>query len=240
MIRLSAILGLVAAFVPLTIPLAHAQDENPFAALALGAAGASYTVTYQVTGTAEGQTLSGAQTWFMKPPESRFDMSLGGEGDVSMYMLTSGSYMCTRAGGVNCLKMPAVQLSKQNPAANVQGQVQGAPSDYSVTPTGTRVIAGQEALCFVVAGSGGSAGFTEATICYGAGVPLYLAARGDGFEVVQEATSYSTSVSASDLQLPAAPLDLPSIPGIPSGGAPNLPGGLPGGLPSGIPGFPGP
>jgi hypothetical protein len=221
MIRLSALLGLLAAVAPLAMPLGHAQNDYGFGAFAAGAAGASYTVTYRVTGTAGGQALDGTQTWYMRPPESRYDMSVGPR-DTSTYMLSSGSYMCRRVGSVYCLKMADGQLGLQNRVADVQGQVQGSPSNYSVTPTDARVIAGQEAQCFIV--SSASSSFNDATFCYGAGIPLYMAIHGDKVDVAQEATSYSTAVSASDLQLPATPLVLPSIPGLSPGGAPNLPG----------------
>src|SRR3990170_350022 len=39
---------------------------------------AAYKVTYQISGTANGQKMSGEQTWYAKPPKTRMDFSAGG------------------------------------------------------------------------------------------------------------------------------------------------------------------
>ena len=71
-----------------------------------------YKVTYKVTATGTGaEALSGNQTWYFKPPRSRFDFttSFGGTATtMSIFTLPEGSFMCfAMAGQSQCLSTPA-------------------------------------------------------------------------------------------------------------------------------------
>lgn len=184
---------------------------------------ASYKVTYKITGTSAGQNLSGEQTWYLKPPKTRMDFSLGGTGEAgraSLYLTGDDTVMCSMAGGATtCLKMPKAQAMQQSQGASAQEQVQTNPAGFDGSFQGTKDIAGQQGLCFVLKPKGSSeAGFTEGTFCYTKqGALLLMQSKSQGSEMKMEATSFSTSVSDADFQLPSAPQELPSIPGMPGG-----------------------
>lgn len=199
--------------------------EPSFLDLAKTAKAASYKVTYRMSGTSGGETMSGDQTWYIKPPKSRFDFSLadGGQtGTASMYILEDGLYLCSsQDGSMTCLKMPKEQAAQQNQGSQVQGDVQGNPDQFDTTYQGTRQIAGQQAQCFALKPKGAAqAGFTQGTFCYETqGIPLLMQSKGQGLDMSMEATSFSASVTDADFKLPAQPMELPQIPGIP--GAPG-------------------
>lgn len=184
---------------------------------------AAYKVTYRISGTSSAEKMSGEQTWYIKPPKSRMDFSLsetGAAGNASLYLLGDGVVMCSKAGGATtCLKMPKTQAMQQNQGATAQEQVQEKPGDFDVKYQGTRDIAGQQSQCFALKPKGSAqAGFTEGTFCYSKqGAPLLMESKGAGFDMKMEATSFNTSVSDADFQLPSAPQELPSIPLIPGG-----------------------
>ena len=184
---------------------------------------ASYKVTYKITGTSGGQNLSGEQTWYLKPPKTRMDFpaSEGGAGGrMSLYTMPDSTVMCSMDGGATtCLKMPKAQAMQQNQGAMAQEQVQEKPGDFDMKYQGTRDIAGQQGQCFAVKPKGSSqGGFTEGIMCYSKqGALLLMESKGAGFDMKMEATSFNTSVSDADFQLPSAPQELPSIPGIPGG-----------------------
>ncbi len=190
---------------------APAAAQGPtFLDLAKAKKAASYKVTYRVSGTTGGQTVSSDQTWYVKPPKSRFDIYAGAD-VVSTYVLEDGTYFCSRAGGQTvCLKMPASQALGQNVGAQADQQVTGQPDAFDPNYQGTRQIAGQTGQCYVVRPKTAQAGFAESAFCYTAqGVPLFIQAKGQGFESTLEATAFSTSVSDDDFKLPAPARSLP-------------------------------
>ncbi|HLE80293.1 MAG TPA: hypothetical protein VJA25_03265 [Dehalococcoidia bacterium] len=184
---------------------------------------AAYKVTYQISGTSSGQKMSGEQTLFVKPPKTRMDFpgsEGGGAGRASLYMLPDSTVMCSMAAVPPlCLKMPKAQAMQQNQGVSAQEQVQESPDKFDVSYQGTRDIAGQQGQCFALKPKGGSqAGFTEGTFCYTKqGALLLMESKSQGSEMKMEATSFSTSVSDADFQLPAEPGELPGIPLIPGG-----------------------
>lgn len=192
--------------------------EPSFLDLAKTAKAASYKVTYRMSGTSGGQTVSGDQTWYLKPPKSRFDFSMaagGPAGSASMFNLEDGMFLCTsQAGSPTCLKMPKEQAAQQNQGAQAQEQVQGSPDQFDTTYQGTRQIAGQQAQCFALKPKGSAqAGLTQGTFCYTTqGIPLLMQSKGQGFDVSMEASSFSASVTDADFKLPAQPMELPVIP----------------------------
>lgn len=187
---------------------------------------ASYKVTYRVSSTSTGQTLTGEQTWYVKPPRMRMDITIAGLGPAgasSLFVLEDGSYLCT-SGNTMCMRFPHEASQQQNPAAAVQSQLQLHSDQVKATRQASRVIAGREAECYAVTTDMASGLFAEAVTCYDAqGVPLFLDSKGADMQVTLEATSYSTSVADADFELPAEPVDFPTSPGQPP--IPKPPGG---------------
>jgi hypothetical protein len=209
---------------------------------------ASYKVTYRVENTVDNQTTRGEQTWYVSPPNLRYDISSpdgpqAAAGTTSMFVLPDGVVMCTTTGNTpNCLRLPADAAQTENLAAEFSDSVRENPEQFATTATEVRTIAGQTASCVRLTPAAGTAEatFSESTYCISPqGVPLYIGGRGTNFQMTMEATAYSTSVSPADFQPPAVPTDLSKlvVPGIPSG-VPGVPGSVPGMPAEGIPGMP--
>lgn len=149
------------------------------------------------------------QTWYFKPPNTRFDMvgdaSTGG-GKISMFILEKGTFMCTEGGGqTSCLSMPGDAAADQNMGFDLQNTFQDDPSAFNATSREERTIAGQQAYCYILAASP-VAGFTSGTFCYTkTGVPLLSEWTAQGATFKLEATSFSATVPDSDFELPATP-----------------------------------
>lgn len=170
-----------------------------------------YKVTYKITATGTGaEALSGDQTWYFKPPRSRFDFTTNMGGTlttISMFTLPEGSYMCfAMAGQSQCLGTPATGSPlDQNPAAVAQRQMIDNPSAFGATFTGAKTIAGQSGLCYDVKATAGA--FTAGTFCYTKeGIQLLSAFTAQGLTLSTEATNLSLTVPDSDFTLPAKPL----------------------------------
>jgi hypothetical protein len=174
-----------------------------------------YKVTYKLTASGQGEAFSGEQSWYFKPPRSRFDFSStvsGQKTTVSLFSLTDGTYMCFTDGGqAQCLGMGGVDTALQsNTAAQMQESLVDHPEQFDGVLVETRTIAGQQAHCYDVrALAAQAAGLTTGRFCYSAqGIPLlskFSAATGDW---AMEATNLSTSVPESDFTLPAKPTTL--------------------------------
>lgn len=182
---------------------------------------ATYRVTYRWSGTAGGTTVAGEQSWYAKPPKSRFDISTtvgGATTRVSAFVIESGTFVCIAGGGQNvCLQQPTAQALQQNPGALAQGSIGDRPDQFDPNYEGTRTIAGQTAQCYAVKPRTGTELFAEARFCYNAqGVPLLIQSKGQGFDSLLEATAFSTSVSDSDFTLPAPVQALPALPALPT------------------------
>ena len=170
-----------------------------------------YKVTYKVTATGTGaDALAGNQTWYFKPPRSRFDFTTNMGGTlttISMFTLPEGSFMCfALAGQTQCVGAPPTGSPlDQNPAALAQRQMIDNPSAFGATPTGPRTIAGQSGLCYDVKATAGA--FNAGTFCYTKeGIQLLSAFTAQGLTLSTEATNLSLTVPDSDFTLPAKPL----------------------------------
>lgn len=151
-------------------------------------------------------------------------MAATGLGAMSLYVLEDGQYTCTTAEGrPMCLKGNMQPTGQQTP-----DQVMNHMDEFDPTYQGTRQVAGQSAQCFTVKPKAGArSDFADATVCLNPqGIPLLMHSRAAGSEMTMEATSFSTSVSDADFQLPAPVLEMPQMPGMPQ--IPGLPGGIPG------------
>jgi outer membrane lipoprotein-sorting protein len=164
----------------------------------------TYKATYKWTITAGGQTQTSEQTWYYKAPNSRFDFSAGPGATFSVYSLADGTYVCTSAGGqAFCQKSADQAAFGQNPAADFALQLQGDPSKFNASFTGSQTIAGQQAQCYSVKSVAGGA-FGDVTTCYSAnGIPLKTTINSQGTTLVMEATAFSTTVTDADFKLPA-------------------------------------
>jgi outer membrane lipoprotein-sorting protein len=164
----------------------------------------TYTATYKWTITAGGQTTASEQTWYYKAPNSRFDYSAGPGATFSVFSLATGTFVCTNAGGTSfCQKSSDQAALGQNPAAEFALQLQGDPSKFNASFTGTQSIAGQQAQCYTVKSLAGST-FGDVSSCYSStGVPLKTTINSQGSILVMEATAFSTTVSDADFTLPA-------------------------------------
>ena len=165
----------------------------------------TYKATYKWTITAGGQTTTSEQTWYYKAPNSRFDFSAGPGATFSVYSLADGTYVCTSAGGsAFCQKSSDQSTMSQNPAADFALQLQGDPSKFNASFTGSQSIAGQQAQCYTVKSLAGGT-FGDVSTCYSsAGVPLKTTITAQGQTFVMEATAFSTTVTDADFKLPAA------------------------------------
>ena len=161
------------------------------------------------SGTGQDASASLDQTWYFKPPNTRFDMagaaSTGG-GKISMFLLEKGIFMCTEASGQSsCFQVPGETAAGQNMGFDLQSTFQDDPSAFNATRQEQRTIAGQQAHCYVLAGTPVS-GFSSGTFCYTkSGVPLLSEWTAQGATFKMEATSFSATVPDSDFELPATP-----------------------------------
>ena len=172
---------------------------------------ASYRISYKMTTTQTGQGTPASleQTWYFKPPNTRFDMTIdaaSGGGKISMFYLETGTYMCTDSSGqASCLKLPGEAAAGQNLAFDIQSSFQDDPAAFNATSKEQRTIAGQPALCYLIAGNP-VVGFSSGTFCYTrTGVPLLSEWSAGGASINMEATSFSADVPDSDFKLPAEP-----------------------------------
>ena len=170
-----------------------------------------YKITYKITATGTGaEALSGNQTWYFKPPRSRFDFTTNMGGTLttmSIFTLPEGSFMCFGISGqTQCLGTPPTGSPlDQNPAAVAQRQMVDNPGAFGATFTGAKTIGGQAGLCYDVKATSGA--FTAGTFCYTKeGIQLLSAFTTQGLTLSTEATNLSLTVPDSDFTLPAKPL----------------------------------
>jgi hypothetical protein len=181
----------------------------------LGSAKASeYKVTYTLTATGGAAGFSGEQSWYSKPPKSRFDFSSSTSGQtatVSLFSLPDGVFMCFGGTGqaASCIGMSGVDTAlQQNPAALFQESMIEHPEQWNGVLVETRQIAGQQAHCYDVkpVTATTAVGLTDGRYCYSTqGIPLLQRFAVQGGTWSMEATKLSTTVPDSDFALPSKP-----------------------------------
>jgi len=181
----------------------------------LGSAKASeYKVTYTLTATGGAAGFSGEQSWFSKPPKSRFDFSSSASGQtatVSLFTLPDGVFMCFGGTGqtAQCIGMTGVDTAlQQNPAALFQESMTEHPDQWNGVLVETRQIAGTQAHCYDVKPVNATlaVGLTDGRYCYSAqGIPLLQRFGVQGGTWSMEATKLATTVPDSDFELPSKP-----------------------------------
>jgi hypothetical protein len=191
---------------------AGASVASPsFGQILTSAKATEYKVTYQQTVTGVG-ALSGTQSWYFKPPKTRFDFNTtvsGQTSSVATYSLPDGTYTCFGGTGIGaeCIGMSGLDIAlQQNPAALYLESMIQHPEQFNAVLVETRQIAGQQAACFDVKSVVGGGGLTDGRFCYSAqGIPLLQRFPVSGGTWSLEATSLSLSVPDSDFVLPAKP-----------------------------------
>jgi hypothetical protein len=176
-----------------------------FAQLLGSARTGEYKVTYKMA-------AGGEQSWYSKPPKTRYDFGSTVSGQtslVSIYSLPDGTYMCFGGTGVaaQCIGMTGLDTAlQQNPAALYQQAVFQHPEQFTAVLVESRQIAGQQAQCFDVKSAVAIAILTDGRFCYSSQGVLLLQRYGAGAGAYDmEATSMSTTVPDSDFTLPAKP-----------------------------------
>lgn len=173
-----------------------------------------YKVTYKIAASGQGaEALSGDQTWYFKPPRSRFDFSstVGGQKtSISVFSLPDGTFYCfdVPGSGAQCLSVGGVGSPlDQNAAAVAQRSLADNPSQYGVTFKENKTIAGQQGICYDVKPAAAAGAFTAGTFCYSKdGLALLSSFTTQGATWSMEATNISLTVPDSDFTLPAKPL----------------------------------
>jgi hypothetical protein len=175
----------------------------------LGSAKVSeYKVTYKMAAIGGGE-----QSWYSKPPKTRYDFSTSVAGQTSIVSIYSlppdGTFMCFGATGVTaqCIGMTGLDTAlQQNPAALFQASMIQHPEQFTAVLVETRQIAGQQAQCFDVKAAVAIAVLTDGRFCYSSqGILLLQRFAAQGGALDMEATSLATTVPDSDFELPSKP-----------------------------------
>jgi hypothetical protein len=188
-----------------------------------------YTVAYDTTMSGAGQPEYKAQmTYYLKGQNKmRVDTlaNMAGAGESRFYMIDGSFIMCNKQGEAwNCIKIPQ-QESSQDPKKQAE-DIQNNIDMSEITQLPDRIIAGVTAKCYkmvvtVTTQEARNSGMStwDNTYCLSPeGVLLYSDSNNQNMHVIQEATSYKTSVADSDLVPPVEPKDLVSgVPGMQAG-----------------------
>ena len=190
-----------------------AASGPKLADLLLAGKNAQYKISYKLTATGPAASFSGTQSWYFKPPKSRFDFSFAAPGapaqSVSIFSGPDGQFMCfTQSGPAMCLSLPATGSPMDaNLAASFQGSLVDHPDQYGGAFTGTKTIAGVQGSCYdVKAAAAAATALSSGSFCYSKeGIPLLSQFSAQGSSWSMEATNVSTTVPDSDFVLPAKP-----------------------------------
>ena len=206
-----------------TAPTAAATSAAPagpgLADLLAASKNATYKITYKITATGGGaEAMNGTQTWYFKPPRSRFDFNIaqGGQNlQISFYSLPEGQIYCTviTGAGATCFSVKgAGSPADSNIAMSTQSELINNPSKYGATFTGTKTFAGLQGNCYDVKSTVAAGAFSGGSFCYSKeGIPLLqsftASAQGQSSSWTVEATNYSATVADSDFTPPAKPIN---------------------------------
>jgi hypothetical protein len=160
-----------------------------------------YTVTYKMTGSSQGSSFNYQMTQYFGGAD-RFRMDSANSGvETRSYLMDNKFYSCTQQGGKwNCF---SIESQTESPTKQFDDIAEN-PTDYRVTPDGTKSVAGTTAKCYKITTPQGNV-----RECLSKeGVPLYMETTFQGGSTKKEATSYKASVKDSDFQLPAEPVDM--------------------------------
>jgi hypothetical protein len=181
---------------------------------------AGYTITYEMTSSADGQAQTMQYVQYISGTKMRIDMTADMEEQATetrVYTLPSGSYMCMNAEGKwTCFG--GEEQEQQTPSGGFD--LDAAVSDIEdsadqITPTyeGTRVLVGVTAQCFKVE-MGGDASRYCAHPSYN--IPLLAESVGknpteEGYYKMEAKSLSIGAPSDSVFTLPAEPMDMEAL-----------------------------
>ncbi|MCK5333180.1 MAG: hypothetical protein KAJ24_01610 [Candidatus Aenigmarchaeota archaeon] len=165
-----------------------------------------YKISYTVN-TAEFENA--AMTQYMKGTNMRIDSIVDGV-ESQAYIKESGIYSCAKAPeGWLCFGFETTNSIKEQISYIPAGYLDENPEAYNVMRMEKRRIAGASAQCYKSENTQDNSYFET---CYSSdNVPLHImvVSSEPGVGVMEmTATSYSTSVSDRDFELPAEPMDV--------------------------------
>lgn len=169
---------------------------------------ATFTATYRVQGTADGEEMDGEWRWYQDGSGDRLRMDFEAMGDFGTMISTpDGLFIC--AEGM-CFGMPA-DSGAPNMGGVLTEQVEGVQADAmagEVRAVGTRDIAGTRAECYEFEEpEGGASGLA----CYAeGGIPVLIESTGDDADFRMEAIEFTNSVSDEDFEPPFPVTGLPT------------------------------
>jgi hypothetical protein len=204
--------ALTASPTPSSTPTASASPPRAATLSDVVHAGASatYRISYIYRVSANGQTQTLESTWYVRPPEMRWDFASPLGGSSSFFVLKAGVYVCSASGQPtpSCFSLGSVAAAEQSSGVQVQDLIRDHPERFIATPIASRVVAGVLGQCFDVADV--SAQYGQGTLCYSAdGLPLFVALKNSSGDFSMEATSVSPTVTDADLTLPGPVRSVP-------------------------------
>jgi hypothetical protein len=184
---------------------------DKFSSLAAMKKNLEFSVTYDYSMVDESTNAieSYTMTQYFAKGKYRMDSKIG-LNEMSVFMVDNKYTTCNKQDGAwQCFIMPSDE--KQDDPTSHFSAIEDNPVDTDTTYEGTKSIAGTTAYCYNVRWSGqGDEGGIEA--CYSKeGVPLYMKTVSGASEIEMKATKYSTSVSDSDFEPPAEPMDMEAM-----------------------------
>lgn len=169
-----------------------------------------YQVDYEMTTTTNGQTQEMQMAQYVKGDQIRSDVEFDGI-ESQTYMTGSSIISCTNDGEWMCIEM---EMESSSPIDDLEEQIETnvqAGHDMNVEKLPSRTVAGTSTNCFRVETDDGSVDYCLTK----EGIPLYVESSGTSdsttYDMLMEATSYSTSVPNSAFTPPAEPSQMPSF-----------------------------
>lgn len=170
-----------------------------------------YKVTYEMTSTTNGQTMSGEMTQYVDLPDKfRTDTTAQGTESRS-YLIDDKFTICTKQETWLCFE----NEFEKSASDMVSEDLKDNPEDYQVSKLPSKTVAGVSTDCFRVVVEGGNVDY-----CYSKdAIPLYIKTVTDTSQAELIASSFSKSVTNADFEPPEAQnmddllgdLDLPSM-----------------------------
>lgn len=178
-------------------------------ALAEQFANATFTATYEVSGSLDGETVDGQWTWYQQGAD-RLRMDFDYQGQAGTMISTPDALVICADGG--CFSMGAGDDAPfPNLGEVLTDQVDDVQTEAvagEIRDAGTREIAGVEAQCYEFDDSTSQ---TTGTVCYtDEGVLLFMESETPEGDFQMEATEFSDSVSDEDFEAPFPVMELPT------------------------------
>ena len=169
----------------------------------------TFSATYDVSETYQGETQQSTAALYVKDDEVRTDISgtVNGQQTENRAIFTSSAMVsCMKDAAWQCLRFDAVNASENvtgvpRPNATSEDPFNGT----LITRVADRSIAGARAACFSLVTATPNGTVTEQQCYSSEGVPLALSITGPAGSMMREATAYSLTVADSAFTPPATP-----------------------------------